>query len=78
MVVHLTYADAISDKEADKLIETNEEAIRLTSETVSRVYLVNFFPIRTLILMLVNPLIHLSIYQSSIFLLGFQVLGFSD
>lgn len=78
MVVHLTYGDAISEKEVDKLIATNEEAIRLTSETVTRVYLVNIFPIRTSILMLVNPLIHLSMYQSSIFLLGSQVLGSSD
>jgi len=77
LVVHLTYADALSNEEANNLIKINEEAIRLTAETVSRVYLVNIFPIRALTPNPIKPFTHLLIYQSNIFLLGYRVLGSS-
>ena len=59
LVTHITYADALSKEEVKDLIRMNEEAIQHTSDVVARVYLVNFFPIETLLPMQGKPLIHL-------------------
>jgi hypothetical protein len=56
LIVRITYADALSEQEMNDLIKKNEESVRLTTETLSRVYLVNFIPMRMLISMLIKPL----------------------
>ena len=59
LIVRITYADALSKEEVNDLIKKNEEAVRLGAEAFTKVYLVNFIPIRTLISMQINPFTHL-------------------
>jgi hypothetical protein len=59
LVTRITYADALSGEEANDLIKRNEEAVRLTTEAVTKVYLVNIIPMCMLILMPTKPLVHL-------------------
>ena len=59
LIIHITYADALSKEEADDLSKKNEESIRLTAEAFTKVYLVNFIPIRTLMSMEIRRHTHL-------------------
>jgi hypothetical protein len=71
LIVRITYADALSKKEASDLIKQNEETVRLTAEAVAKVYLVNIIPLRTSIYadQTTNSLL---VYQLNISLLGSQ------
>jgi hypothetical protein len=59
LVTRITYADALSEEEANDLIKWNEEAARLTAEAFTKVYLVNMIPMCMSILMPTKPLAHL-------------------
>jgi hypothetical protein len=59
LIIRITYADALSKEETNDLIKKNEETVRLTSDALTNVYLVNIFPIRPLISMLAKPFVHL-------------------
>ena len=59
MIVRIAYADALTEEEATDLMKKNEESVRITSQTMARIYLVNFIPMRTFILVLIELLIHL-------------------
>ena len=58
LVTRITYADALSGKEANDLVKRNEEAVRLTSEVFTTVYLVNLIPMCMFILMPTKQLVH--------------------
>ena len=58
MIVRIAYADALTQEEANDLMMRNEESARLTSEALSKIYLVNFIPMRTLMSSLLEPFIH--------------------
>lgn len=45
-MVRLTYADALTTEEEDNIIAKNDEAVKLSTEAATKVYLVNFFPSR--------------------------------
>ena len=47
LMVRLTYADALSNEEEDNIISKNDEAVKLSTESSTKIYLVNFFPSRT-------------------------------
>ena len=58
MIVRIAYADALTQEEASNLMKKNEESARLTSKALSKIYLVNFIPMRTLMSLLLEPFIH--------------------
>ena len=81
LIVRIAYADALTKEEANDLVRKNEESVRLTAGAFSRIYLVNFIPMRTLMSVLTKlpNYIYLSTFalQSSISLPGYQALGSS-
>jgi hypothetical protein len=58
LVTRITYADALTGEEVNDLIQRNEETVRLATEAVNKVYLVNIFPICMLIPMPTKPVVH--------------------
>ena len=58
MIVRIAYADALTKEEANDLMKENEESVRLTTQALSRIYLVNFIPMRKLTSVLIEPFIH--------------------
>ena len=76
MIVRIAYADALTKEEANDLMMKNEESVRLTTEALAKIYLVNFIPIRTLMSSLLEPLSTLEL-QSNTSLQGYQALGSS-
>ena len=59
LLIRITYADALSKEETNDLIKQNEESVRLSTEALTKIYLVNIIPIRTLIFMPIKQIIHL-------------------
>ena len=58
LTVRIAYADALTKEEASDLMKKNEESVRLTTEALAKIYLVNFIPMRTLMSSLLKPFIH--------------------
>ena len=58
MIVRIAYADALTKEEASDLMKKNEESVRLSTETLAKIYLVNFIPMRTWMSSLLEPFIH--------------------
>ena len=46
LIIHITYADALSKEEASDLIKKNEASARLSTEAFTKVHLVNMIPMR--------------------------------
>ena len=60
LIVRIAYADALTKEEANDLMKKNEESVRLTTQALSRIYLVNFIPMRKLTSVLIKAFIHCS------------------
>ena len=58
MIVRIAYADALTKEEASDLLEKNEESVRLFAESLTKIYLVNFIPMRTLMSVRIKALAH--------------------
>ena len=58
MTVRIAYSDALTKEEASDLMKKNEESVRLSTETLAKIYLVNFIPMRTLMSSLLEPFTH--------------------
>ena len=58
LIVRIAYADALTKEEANDLMMKNEESVRLTTEALAKIYLVNFIPMRTLMSSLLELFIH--------------------
>ena len=58
LIVRIAYADALTKEEATDLMMKNEESVRLTTEALAKIYLVNFIPMRALMSSPFEPFIH--------------------